>query len=62
MKLILNKSICLDKLRIKFLENLKYYFSLKNNKTYQLHTTIYYIRMVKSVALKLKTAPLSKVK
>ena len=31
MKLILNKPICLDKLRIKFLENLKYYFSLKNN-------------------------------
>jgi biotin-(acetyl-CoA carboxylase) ligase len=31
MKLILNRSICLDKLRNKFLEKLKYYFSLKNN-------------------------------
>jgi BirA family biotin operon repressor/biotin-[acetyl-CoA-carboxylase] ligase len=31
MKLVLNKSICLDKLRIKFLKKLKYYFSLKNN-------------------------------
>ena len=31
MKLILNKSTCLDKLRIKFLKKLKYYFSLKNN-------------------------------
>ena len=31
MKLILNKSTCLDKLRIKFIEKLKYYFSLKNN-------------------------------
>lgn len=31
MKLVLNKSTCLDKLRIKFLKKLKYYFSLKNN-------------------------------
>ena len=31
MKLVLNKSTCLDKLRTKFLEKLKYYFSLKNN-------------------------------
>ena len=31
MKLVLNKSTCLDKLRIKFLKELKYYFSLKNN-------------------------------
>ena len=31
MKLILNKSTCLDKLSIKFLKKLKYYFSLKNN-------------------------------
>ena len=31
MKLILNKSTCLEKLRIKFLKKLKYYFSLKNN-------------------------------
>ena len=61
MKLILNKSICLDKLRIKFLEKLKkYYFSLKITKTYQLYTTIYYTRMVKSVGFKTKDGSLIK--